>query len=47
MYRFGNNNAIQRGQKDMSKKTELRILGLSSAEIRGEVYVLILAYMGG
>ncbi|MDE6311054.1 MAG: bifunctional nuclease family protein [Muribaculaceae bacterium] len=31
----------------MSKKTELRILGLSSAEIRGEAYVLILADMAG
>ena len=31
----------------MSKKTELRILGLSSAEIRGEAYVLILADMDG
>ncbi len=31
----------------MSKKTELRILGLSSAEIRGEAYVLILADVAG
>lgn len=31
----------------MSKKTQLRILGLSSAEIRGEAYVLILADADG
>ncbi|MDE6277741.1 MAG: bifunctional nuclease family protein [Muribaculaceae bacterium] len=31
----------------MSRKTQLRILGLSSAEIRGEAYVLILADADG
>ncbi len=31
----------------MSKKTQLRIVGLSAAEIRGEAYVLILADADG